>query len=378
MTSVTTNEELSELRAVTRAFLSREVPEVDLRIPPEKGYAYDVAAWKAMSESLGLQGLIVPEGLGGLGMGARELAVVSEELGRALYNGPFLASAVIASTLLVHGGDSASSTLRALASGEGVATVVSDLLPFDLNATPFVGAVSHDGGVVVSGTSGFVVGAHEATLLLVPVVTTRGLEIVRIETDSPGVHVEALESLDLLRTLAVVTLEHVPSTTIVDSGTAAHALARAVVSADLALAAESIGAAQRALDMTVDYVGNRVQFGRVIGGFQAVKHRCADMLVRLEGARSALFAALNADPESFEECQRLSSLAKIQAADAFQYIAGETVHLHGGIGFTFEHPAHLFFRRAKANQLLFGGRAQHQRAIFRTLLPLYQPERNTE
>ncbi len=379
MTNVqTTNEELEELRTVTRAFLSREVPDVDLRNPPVDGYAYDTAAWKAMAESLGLQGLIVPEELGGLGMGVRELAIVCEELGRGLYNGPFLASSIAASTLLACGGGAASSMLSELAGGEAVATVVSEMLPFDLNETTFTGIVSTDDEVVVSGRSGYVVGAREATFLLVPVRTDRGVEVVRIESDADGVHIDTLESLDLLRSLSVVTLNQVRATTLIDAAKADIALARAVVNADLALAAESIGAAQRALDMTVDYVGNRVQFGRVIGAFQAVKHRCADMLVRLEGARSALFAALNADPDSLEECQRLASLAKIQAVDAFQYIAGETVHLHGGIGFTFEHPAHLFFRRAKANQLLFGGRALHERALFRTLLPMYQPERNTE
>lgn len=375
--SSTTNEELNELRAVTRSFLAREVPDVDLRSTPERGYAYDVSAWKAMSTSLGLQGLIVPEDQGGLGMGVRELAVVCEELGRALYNGPFLASSVIASTLLARGGDAAHAVLGELASGERIVTVLSDLLPFDMNATGFAGT-SSDTLVAVSGRSGFVAGASESDLFLVPTSTSEGLVIVAIDANAPGVHVETLDSLDLLRSLSVVTLDGAQGTQVIDALTAALAMARAVVNAEIGLAAESIGAAQRALEMTVDYVANRVQFGRVIGGFQAVKHRCADMLVELEGARSALFAALNADEGALDECQRLASLAKIRAGDAFYFIAGETVHLHGGIGFTFEHPAHLFYRHAKASQLLFGGRAQHQRAIFRSLLPMYQPERITE
>jgi alkylation response protein AidB-like acyl-CoA dehydrogenase len=379
MTSTqTTNDERDELRSVTRAFLAREVPPVDLRITPERGYPYDPAAWTSMSESLGLQGLIVPDELGGLAMGVRELAVVCEELGRALYNGPFLTSSVIASTLLAHGGNAASTVLAELATGETIATVLSELLPFDLNTTTFRASSSGDGDVLVSGRSGFVLGVVESSLLLVPTATDAGLVIVGVDAHAPGVRIETLDSLDLLRSLSVVTLENAPGRVVIDASTAKVALARAVVSADIGLAAESIGAAQNALEMTVAYVGNRVQFGRVIGGFQAVKHRCADMLVQLEGARSALFAALNAESASLDECQRVASLAKIQAADAFFYIAGETVHLHGGIGFTFEHPAHLYYRHAKASQLLFGGRAEHQRALFRNLLPMYQPERITE
>lgn len=373
MTETTTVEELEELRGVTRAFLAREVPAVDLRSHPEGGYRFDRAAWGAMARTLGLQGIVVPEELGGLGCGVRELAVVAEELGCALYNGPYLASAVLATSLLVDGGAAAAEVVGGLAGGDVIAAVVSGLAPSDQSPPPF--RCEHDGlRAEASGTEALVIGAVEADLLVVPVVGERAVRFLGVETAAPGVRVEALESVDLLRPMATVTLERAPGRWLVDEERSTAAWRRARVAGRIALAAESVGAAARALEMTVDYVGQRVQFGRVIGSFQAVKHRCADMLVGLEGARSALYAALKAEDAPTPELERLASLAKVRATDAFFFVASEMVHLHGGIGFTWEHPAHLFYRRAKANQLSMGTAPEHYRAIFQSLLPTYQPE----
>jgi alkylation response protein AidB-like acyl-CoA dehydrogenase len=377
MTTNTTNEELDELRSVTRTFLAREVPQVDLRTEPDGGYPYDPAAWLSMAETLGLQGLLVPEEFGGLGFGVHELAVVCEELGRALYNGPYLASAVIASSLLAEGGREAHVQLSELASGQSIAAVVSGLRPQARSATFKFDEVNDEGGLV-SGVETFVIGGAEAGLFLVPTATDIGFQIVGVNADALGVRSEALDSIDLLRPIASVELSHAKGRRLIDETHSGRALTIAQLNGTIALAAESVGAAARALEMTVEYVGQRVQFGRVIGSFQSIKHRCADMLVQLEGARSALIAAVNCDGATIDERQRFASLAKVTAADAFYFIASETIHLHGGIGFTWDQPSHLFYRRAKANQLLLGRRDEHWRAIFQSLLPTYQNEGITQ
>ena len=378
MNASTTREERDELRSVTRSFLQREVPSVDLRAHSADGFSYDHAAWSSIADTLGLQGLIVPDEFGGLGLGIRELAVVCEELGRSLYNGPFISSAVIASALLREGDGAPRALLHDLAAGVTIAAVASPLRPSSDRDAGYRVTTADDGRSVVSGEELFVMGAIDADLLLVPAMSEQGLQIFGVDPRADGVRVVALDSLDLLRPMATVVLDQVHGELLINETTSRDAMARAIVIGQIALAAESIGGAARALEMTIEYVGQRVQFGRIIGAFQAVKHRCADMLVELEGARSALFAAVTVADDSFAERQRLASLAKVKATDAFFYIASETIHLHGGIGFTFEHPAHLFFRRAKANQLLMGTRAEHQRSIFHSLLPIYQRERNTE
>jgi alkylation response protein AidB-like acyl-CoA dehydrogenase len=363
VTTTTTSEELQELRNVTRSFLERGVPSVDLRAEFGPAYEYDKDAWNAMAENLGLQGLVVPEVSGGLGMGIKEMAVVVEEFGRALYNGPFISSAVIASTLLADSGTN--DLLAQLASGEAVGAVVEQFLPGH-GASSF-----RSDGSGISGESIFVIGADEATLLLVPISTDDGVVIIGIDRHDAGVHVEVLDSIDILRPVSRVRLENANGRVLLDGSAAQDALAEARIAAYIALAAESIGAAALALEMTVAYVGQRVQFGRVLAGFQSVKHRCAEMLVQLEAARGALYVALH-EEGSVEERSRAASLAKVTATDAFFFVADETVHLHGGIGFTWEHSAHLFYRRAKANQLLFGTQSQHRRVMFRSLLPTYQ------
>ncbi len=326
-----------------------------------------------MAETLGLQGLLVPEEMGGLGLGVQELAVVCDELGRALYNGPFLASSVMATSLLACGGEGAREMIAEFASGRSIGAVASQLRPVE-EVPSFRVASATDGATELSGEETFVIGGVEAGVLLVPAQTERGVAIFAVDPRSIGVRTDALDSVDLLRPIASVELDRAPGVLLIDETESANALATARLHVTIALAAESVGAAARALEMTVEYVGQRVQFGRVIGSFQAVKHRCADMLVQLEGARSALFAALNAEDGSRGEQQRLASLAKVAATDAFFYVASETVHLHGGMGFTWDQPAHLFYRRAKANQLLLGRRDEHRRAIFHSIASIYQPE----
>jgi len=367
--------ELAELRSVTEDYVRGAGEDNVGQRAPADGFAFDRATWKASARALGLPGVLVPEAFGGLGFGLGESLSICEVLGAMLHRGPFLSSAVVATTALSAAGDAASELLGALNTGEEVAVLVSDLLPPSRAQVHF--ATGPDDDSAINGTAPLVVGAAEADALIVPVRAASGIELRIVRADAPGVTVAALRSLDLTRPLSLVQLDGARGTTVASGAMAREALSAATVAGHLGLAADSLGCASRALAMTVEYAGQRVQFGRLIGSFQAVKHRCADLLVAIERGRSAQFAALGALGGGAERRQQHASLAKTAAADAAFVVGRETVHLHGGIGFTWEHPAHLFYRRGTANQLVYGRAADHHQQIVETLLGATSTEGNT-
>lgn len=327
------------------------------RCPPQRVIAsYDgdrtVARdlWPVLARDLGLAGLLVPEEHGGAGASAREAAVVLEELGRAVAPVPFLTSSVLATSALLSG--HAADALPA--SGDGTLALVVPLSApgFDVQLS-----VRADGGRL-DGRVGSVAGALEADALVVPARTAAGVELRLV--DAPAVQVDPVVSLDMSRPLADVTLDDAASTLAVPAGSGEAALRSALVLGAALLASEQVGVAHWCLDTTVSYLKQRRQFGRVVGGFQALKHRLADLYVAVESARAAARYAAATAASEHPDAEVASSLAQAFCADVAVRAAEECVQLHGGIGMTWEHPAHLYLKRAKADQIALGLPAAHR------------------
>ncbi len=311
--------------------------------------------WRSMSLDLGLAGLLVPEDRGGAGATAREAAVVLEELGLFVAPVPFLTSAVVATTVLLHGDDD--ETLGQLAAGERTAALV---VPFSASAASFRPAVGADDDGKLQGRVTSVVGALDADVLLVPVLTGAGVELHQVAVPGAGVGVEPVVSLDMTRQLAdvVFTGAHSRRVTGAESGDAAVRDALELGSA--LLASEQLGVAQWCLDHTVSYLLDRRQFGRPVGGFQAIKHRLADLYVMVESARAAARYAAVTAAEGDPDRRVAASVAQAYCSEVAVKAAEECVQLHGGIGMTWEHPAHLYLKRAKADQIAFGTAGAHR------------------
>ncbi|MGZ4493963.1 MAG: acyl-CoA dehydrogenase family protein, partial [Nocardioides sp.] len=310
-------------------------------------------------------GLLVPEADGGAGASAREAAVVLEELGRSVAPVPFLTSAVVATAALLGAGadpvDPADGSgparrdlLAALAAGERTAALVVPLSASGFAVTPSVRAEA--AGLTGRVTS--VAGALDADLLLVPVVTGAGVELHAVE---PGAaRVEPVVSLDMTRRLADVELADAPSTVVVDAASGEASLRGALRLGAALVASEQVGIAQWCLDTTVGYLKDRRQFGRVVGGFQALKHRLADLYVQVESARAAARYAAGTAADGDPDLEVAASLAQAYCSEVAVRAAEECVQLHGGIGMTWEHPAHLYLKRAKADQIAFGTPGAHR------------------
>ncbi|WP_067491256.1 acyl-CoA dehydrogenase family protein [Actinomadura hibisca] len=355
-------EEQEELRAALRRFFAERSAGAEVRRLMASGDGYDPKVWELMAGQLGLQGMAVPEEYGGAGFGVRELGVVFEEMGRALVCSPYLATVMAAAALSASSDEDAKrDLLPGIASGEVIATLAwSEDGRWGLDDVAMQ-ATRHEDGWQLTGTKSYVLDGHLADLLLIAARLNGQVALFAVDGNAPGLSRHSLPTLDQTRKLARLDLANVPARPVADRA----ALARALDVGLVALAAEQAGGAQRVLDMTVEYLKVRKQFGRPIGGFQAVKHRCADMFVQVESARSAvLHAALVAD-ESPGELPAAAALAKSYCSDAYFHVAGEGIQLHGGIGFTWEHDAHLYFKRAKSSQELFGSPDEHRRRLAR-------------
>ena len=364
------SEEQEELRRSVRRFLEDRSPMAEVRRLMETEEGWDRAVWRAMAEQVGLQGIHVPEAFGGAGLGQVELGIVLEELGRGLACVPYFSTVALAINTLLASGDERAQRdlLPRLASGEATGTlaVLEPSGSWDLEALSARARREGDGWVV-DGTKAFVVDGHTADVLLVAARTPEGLGIFAVEGGAAGVERVPVPQLDQTRKLARVELSGAPAVPVGDEGGAGTWLPRALDLAATALAMEQVGGAQRCLDMTVEYAKVRHQFGRPIGSFQAVKHRCADMLLRVESARAAAYYAAWAAAEEAEELPAVASLARAYCSEAYSWVAGETIQVHGGIGFTWEHDAHLYFKRAKASELLLGDPAHHRELMLRRI-----------
>ena len=346
-------QDAEDLRAVVRDFLDKRCTETDVRRWVDSETGWDPAVWSQLAKELGLVGLAIPERLGGSDATPIELGVVFEELGAALYGGPFLASVgLAASALLEVGGPDADALLPSIADGSNVATLAwAGPQPAEstLEATDA-------GGWRISGTAPAVIDGATAGLILVAAATPGGPALFSV-TGSSGLTRTPLTTLDSTRRLAELRFDNAPARLV---GTGAESLQKAWQLAVLYLAAEQLGGAARMLDITVEYARTRIQFGRAIGSFSTIKHRCADLLVEVESARSVVWHGLWSAVHDPATLPAAAALARAVASDAYRSVTTASIQLHGGIAFTWEHPAHLYLKRAKSTQLLFGAPTQHR------------------
>ncbi|MFS0883891.1 acyl-CoA dehydrogenase family protein [Aeromicrobium sp. 179-A 4D2 NHS] len=352
--------EQEDLRRSVRDFLARRSGSQARNRLLTSGYELDRDLWNALAQQLGLQGLAVPDGQGGSGAGFMETAIVLEELGRDGYAGPYL-STVIASWVLEQTG---SERLESLADGSRIFTVaIAD--EGGTWSAPGHATRAHavSDGHRVSGHKVNVTDLDTADEFIVLARLPEGPAWFAVERDAPGVTVDVRESLDLTRPVGHLVLHDVPATLVVDPLSAERVLAEVNNRAAVALAAEMVGGAAAALEQSVSWSLERTQFGRPIGSFQAIKHMCADALVEIETARVLTNYAAWAIDEGAPDRSVVASMAKQAASDAFALAAGNNIQIHGGIGFTWEHSAHLYFRRAKASSALFGTPKRHRDRI---------------
>jgi alkylation response protein AidB-like acyl-CoA dehydrogenase len=355
--------EQEELRAMVREFLADRSPEAEVRRLMGTEDGFDPAVWKQMGDDLGILGLAIPEAYGGASAGFVEVGVVLEEAGRALLCAPYFSSVVLAASAILHSGDATAREdyLPALASGElrGTLALAEDSGRWDDPGISLTATLSSDGWML-DGHKSFVFDGHTAGLVLVVARTSNGISLFAVEAGAPGFTRSLLPTMDQTRKLARLEFSHVPARLLGPEGGAWPAVSRVLDMAAVGLAAEQVGGAARVLAMAVEYAKVRHQFGRPIGSFQAIKHKCADMLIEVESAKSAAYYGLWAAAELNDELPAVASLAKAYCSDAFFHCTAENIQVHGGIGFTWEHPAHLYFKRAKSSQLLFGDPAYHR------------------
>jgi alkylation response protein AidB-like acyl-CoA dehydrogenase len=360
------SEEQEELRNIVRQFLEAKSPEIAVREQMETERGFDPDVWKQMAEQLGLQSLVVPEEFGGQGFGYVELTVVLEEMGKYLLCAPFFSTVVLATNTLLHSGDDAakSAYLPGIASGETIATLAFTEPNGRWDESGIEATATGSGGTwTLSGTKSFVLDGHTADLILVAARTGAGVSIFAVDGDAPGLTRIPLSTMDQTRKQAKLELDGVEGRLVGTDGAGWDVLSTVLDLAAVGLAAEQVGGAQRCLDMSVEYAKVRVQFGRPIGSFQAIKHKCADMLLEVESAKSAAYYAAWCASEMNDELPSVASLAKAYFSDAYFHAAAENIQIHGGIGFTWEHPAHLYFKRAKSSELLFGDPTYHRELL---------------
>ncbi len=364
------SEEQEELRKMVRRFLEEKSPESEVRRLMATSEGYDPAVWAQMANELALQGLGIPEEYGGQGYGPVELYVVFEEMGAALLCSPYFSTVALAANALLLVGDEASKNdyLPGIAAGETIATVAltDDDGRWDLVATSTT-ATREGEGYRLSGVRNYVTDGSTASLLLVPAMTDAGLSLFALDGNAEGVSRETLSTMDQTRKQSRIVFESAPARLVGVEGAALEGLEATMQIAAAALAAEQVGGAQRVLDSSVEYAKNRVQFGRPIGSFQAIKHKCADMLLDVESAKSAAYYAAWAAQERNDELPIAASLAKSFCSEAYFHCAAENIQIHGGIGFTWEHPAHLYFKRAKSSELFLGDPAYHRELLAQRL-----------
>jgi alkylation response protein AidB-like acyl-CoA dehydrogenase len=359
-------EEQEELRKTVRAFMEAKSPETAVRELMETENGYDEAVWKQAAEQLGLQGLAIPEEYGGSGYGFVELGIVLEEMGRALFTAPFFSTVVLAGTTLLHSGDDKAKQayLPGIASGETIATlaVTEPNGKWDESGIEATATKSGD-GYVINGTKSFVIDGNLANLIIVAAKAPGGTSLFAVDGNAEGLTRTSLSTMDQTRKQAKLEFANTPATLIGNEGDGSAILDRAFDLIVVALAAEQVGGAQKVLEMAVEYAKVRVQFGRPIGSFQAIKHKCADMLLEVESAKSAAYYAGWCASELNDELPAVASLAKAYCSDAYFHASAENIQIHGGIGFTWEHPAHLYFKRAKSSELLFGDPTYHRELL---------------
>jgi alkylation response protein AidB-like acyl-CoA dehydrogenase len=358
------------LRRGARDLLARECPMSLVRAHLETPAGVAESLWKAMAGA-GWMGLGFAEDVGGAGLGLVEQVVLLEELGRVLAPGPYFATTLLGGAAIDRAGDADQRRrwLPAIASGATRATLAFLEAAERWDDAAIQLAAEPDGtGFRLRGTKRFVVEAQCADLLVVAARRREGVSLFVLDARTPGIAIRPVAMLDGTRKVATVRLDavRVPRDALLPGGW--PALARVLDRAKVGLCAEMIGAAESVLERSVAYAKTREQFGQPIGAFQAIQHKCADMLVALEGAKSATYAAAWALQEDEPDAEIAAATAKAITSDAFAKIAGDGIQLHGGQGFTWEQDLHLYYKRAKLSERLFGDGAWNREIVARALV----------
>ena len=357
-----TAEDRTALTDALRRLLAEHGGEAQVRQAMQTGRGYDPDLWRRLAE-MGVVGLIAPEACGGAGLGPVELELVMEEAGAALLCSPLISSGVLAPALLQALGDE-EACLRLLPGIAGGATIATVALTGPAGgwteADLALEAASDGAGWTLTGEASFVTEGQGADVLLAVARTREGAAVFEVDPRGGGVEVKALPTFDPTLRLASMAFCEAPARALAGARPAWDAVEAAMDLARLALAGEAAGGARRVLDATVDYARQRIQFGRPIGSFQAIKHMAADMLLETESAISAARHAARALAERGADAGAAVSLASFACADAFVGAAAASIQMHGGIAFTWAHPAHLYLRRARADAQLFGAPSFHR------------------
>jgi alkylation response protein AidB-like acyl-CoA dehydrogenase len=360
------SEEQLILQRTVRSFLEQRSPEGEVRRLMEETDGYDPAIWLQMATELGLQGIAVPEEYGGSGYSFRELSIVLEEMGRALLVAPFFSSAVLATSALLHSGheEAKREFLPGISSGKTLATLaVTEVSGSWTEAGVEMVATPGRGRFSLSGSKGHVLDGSIANLILVAARTAAGIGLFAVTGDAPGLTRCPLATMDQTRKLARLDFESTPARLVGQEAGGWPSVEHALQLAAVGLAAEQVGGAQKCLEISVEYAKHRIQFGRPIGSFQAVKHMCAGMLIDVELAKTASHYASACAADLDPDLPIAASMAKSFCSTAYLKVASEAIQVHGGIGFTWEHPCHLYFKRAKSSEVLFGDPRFHGRRL---------------
>jgi alkylation response protein AidB-like acyl-CoA dehydrogenase len=365
------SEEQEELRQTVRRFLEDKSPSSEVRRLMETTEGYDEGVWKQMAQELGLQSLHIPEAHGGQGFTFVELGIVLEEMGRVLLCAPYFSTVVLAANAIMNAGtdEEQAALLPAIASGETIATLAFTEPNGRWDASGITMEAAKQGdGYVLNGTKMFVIDGHTANQIVVVARSAGtsgedGISFFTVDGDASGLTRTPLATMDQTRKQAKLEFSGVQAKPLGALGSGWAALSKTLDQAAVGLSNEMVGGAQKVLDMSVEYAKVRVQFGRPIGSFQAIKHKCADMLLEVESAKSAAYYAAWSAAEDNDELPVVASLAKAYCSDAYFHAAAENIQIHGGIGFTWEHDAHLYFKRAKSSEILLGDATYHRELL---------------
>ena len=359
------------LKNSARAFLDEHCKPAVVRSLWDDPRGESEGLWKEMAQ-LGWLGLSLPEAHGGSALGMVETAILLEELGRAAYPGPYLPTVLAATGIEQSGTDAQKKRwLPAVATGDARATVAFLDTDYDWSLDAIRTRADRTGqGWTLSGEKRFVPWAHVADVILVPAVTAEGPTVFLLEPSARGITMSPVAGMDLATRWVHVRLDEVPAAAdavLGRAGGAAPLLAGLLRRGAVGAAAEMLGAARRCLDMSVGYAKVREQFGQPIGSFQAIRHKCSEMLLEVENSHSAVYYAAWAMDAESEDHELAASVAKAYVGDAARKVCGESIQVHGGIGFTWEYDLHLYFKRAKALEPMYGDGDHHRELIIRRL-----------
>lgn len=358
-------EELDALRATVSELMAKHWSETEVRAAMATDTGHDPALWNRLAET-GLLGLLIGEEFGGAGAGQVAMGVVMEEMGAALMGGPFLATAVLSAHLLDLCDDDQEkrSVLPRIAAGELITTVAFAEPASPASVYPSCASTQAvadgDGGWQLTGQKTYVLDACSADLIYVLAQSPSGPALLAVEAAAPGLEVTVLRGVDQTRRQCRVEFSDTAARLVGTPGPATSVLNEALERTAVALVSEQAGGTRRAMQMAVQYAKTRFQFGRAIGSFQAVKHLCADMLLEAESAISAARHVAEAFDKQAADADADLSLAQAYCSEAFVMVAATGIQVHGGIGFTWEHPAHLYLRRARTDAQLLGCPATHR------------------